>query len=312
MSTIYSGNPSNVTTPLVRNVAGTASAAGLIRIQTTAAHLFSTYNTVELANVGGTTEANGTWVITVIDSTHFDLAGSTWANAWTSGGTATDFSLTPAATLPSDGEPATAASILASVQLLLDRTQYLQLKHSPPVVRAPLEALQVPLTVWGVDLNGGVGLNNTVGFYSMGVSGIIGAFKLPNLRHGATLLEVDVLFAVAQAHSFVPGAGAGLPTMGVYRSKLSVGDVPAPAAEPLSSHGQWIFPAGAGGIIGTGAAWYALGHVQPFQYPCNQHNVIDTENYAYFILIGDESGSNSLNGNTWYDVIQTYAPGGQF
>lgn len=37
--------------------------------------------------VGGTVEANGTWPITVIDGTHVDLVGSTWAgNAWTSGG----------------------------------------------------------------------------------------------------------------------------------------------------------------------------------------------------------------------------------
>lgn len=36
--------------------------------------------------VGGTTEANGTWTITVIDGTHIDLQGTTFANVYTSGG----------------------------------------------------------------------------------------------------------------------------------------------------------------------------------------------------------------------------------
>lgn len=36
--------------------------------------------------VGGTTEANGTWTITVIDGTHIDLQGTTFTNVYTSGG----------------------------------------------------------------------------------------------------------------------------------------------------------------------------------------------------------------------------------
>jgi hypothetical protein len=47
-------------------------------------------DTVIVANVGGTTEANGTWLVTVIDATHIELQGTTFANAWTAGGTATD------------------------------------------------------------------------------------------------------------------------------------------------------------------------------------------------------------------------------
>jgi hypothetical protein len=39
-----------------------------------------------LSGVGGTTEANGTWQVTRISSTTFDLVGSTFANNWTSGG----------------------------------------------------------------------------------------------------------------------------------------------------------------------------------------------------------------------------------
>lgn len=49
----------------------------------------ATGDQVVVAGVGGTTEANGTWTITVNDGTHITLTGTTWANAWTSGGTAT-------------------------------------------------------------------------------------------------------------------------------------------------------------------------------------------------------------------------------
>lgn len=42
---------------------------------------------VTVASVGGTTEANGSWIIVVIDGTHIDLVGTTFVNAYTSGGT---------------------------------------------------------------------------------------------------------------------------------------------------------------------------------------------------------------------------------
>lgn len=39
-----------------------------------------------VSGVVGTTEANGTWVVTLIDGTHIDLQGSTFSNLYTSGG----------------------------------------------------------------------------------------------------------------------------------------------------------------------------------------------------------------------------------
>ena len=69
--------------------------AGLIRV-TTAAHGYETNDMVTIADVVGTVEANGTWVITVINSTTFDLttnadsdtgAASAFSVAYVSGGT---------------------------------------------------------------------------------------------------------------------------------------------------------------------------------------------------------------------------------
>jgi hypothetical protein len=41
---------------------------------------------VSVQGVGGTTEANGTWTVTVVDSAHLDLGAVAYANAYTSGG----------------------------------------------------------------------------------------------------------------------------------------------------------------------------------------------------------------------------------
>lgn len=59
--------------------------SGAIRV-TLAGHGYSTSDYVYLKEVGGTTEANGSWQITVIDANNFDLNGSTFTNTYTSGG----------------------------------------------------------------------------------------------------------------------------------------------------------------------------------------------------------------------------------
>jgi hypothetical protein len=46
----------------------------------------SSQNTVEVYGVGGTTEANGNWQFVYVDSTHIDLIGAHFSNAYTGGG----------------------------------------------------------------------------------------------------------------------------------------------------------------------------------------------------------------------------------
>jgi hypothetical protein len=70
------------------HLAGAANnGAGLIRLQTSAAHTYETGDKVNVLSVGGVPNAMGQWIITVFDATHFDLQGSTFAGAYTSGGT---------------------------------------------------------------------------------------------------------------------------------------------------------------------------------------------------------------------------------
>lgn len=75
---------------LSSSITGAANnGSGLIRIQTAnaGADAYATGDRVTIASVGGVTAANGTWTITAVDSTHFDLQGSTFSSSYTSGGT---------------------------------------------------------------------------------------------------------------------------------------------------------------------------------------------------------------------------------
>ena len=76
-------NPSPLT---ITNAAN--NGAGLIRITYTgtATPAIATGSFVGISNVGGTTEANGTWICTVIDSATIDLQNSVFINTYSSGG----------------------------------------------------------------------------------------------------------------------------------------------------------------------------------------------------------------------------------
>lgn len=127
MSTNYTGNPANVTTPISATVTNCTSGTGAkVLVTTSAAHLFATHDWVHVSGVVGTTEANGVFQITVLGSTTFLLEGSAFVNAYVSGGTAQDISLTPYFQVPDNGEACTVDSILAAVTMVADRTQWLQ------------------------------------------------------------------------------------------------------------------------------------------------------------------------------------------
>lgn len=74
---------------LAKAITGAAdNGSGLIRITATG-HTFATGDFITITGVGGTTEANAVnWRISVITANTFDLQGSTFTNAYTSGGTA--------------------------------------------------------------------------------------------------------------------------------------------------------------------------------------------------------------------------------
>jgi hypothetical protein len=87
---------------LMSAVVGTSAGNnGAVRLQALSTSGMNTNDIVNVANVGGTTEANGTWPISVIDATHVDLIGSSYQNAYTSGGLLVDVTAPANQVLPS-------------------------------------------------------------------------------------------------------------------------------------------------------------------------------------------------------------------
>jgi hypothetical protein len=76
------------TAAVTRTITGAVdNGSGRVRI-TSAAHGFANGDPVTVAGVTGTTEANGTWFISNVTANTFDLLGTTFANAYVAGGTA--------------------------------------------------------------------------------------------------------------------------------------------------------------------------------------------------------------------------------
>lgn len=69
--------------------------AGLVRLTVGATAGLTTGNTVIVSAVTGTVEANGKWIITVVDATHIDLQNSAFVNAYVAGGVADGSTGTP-------------------------------------------------------------------------------------------------------------------------------------------------------------------------------------------------------------------------
>jgi hypothetical protein len=75
-------------TPTTTTVSGAVNnGSGLIRLTVASTTGITTGNQVNIVGVGGTSEANGAWAVTVIDVTHIDLIGSVFTNAFSSNGT---------------------------------------------------------------------------------------------------------------------------------------------------------------------------------------------------------------------------------
>lgn len=121
MPSQYNGIPGNITYPSSLTVSG-ASNATPIEITTTAPHLLTNGDVVDVTGVGGNTAANGQWAISVVDGTHFLLVGSAGNGAYTSGGHVQSLSMGPTFQIPSDGDTLDAASVNTALEALGDRT----------------------------------------------------------------------------------------------------------------------------------------------------------------------------------------------
>jgi hypothetical protein len=124
MSTIYLGLASNVTTPLSLTITGATTATPVV-YTTSAAHGLQTGAVVQVDGVKGNTGANGVGIATVLTSATFSIAGTVGAGAYTGGGKVSTSHMSPAFTIPSDGDgPVQASDVNVAFQALADRSQY--------------------------------------------------------------------------------------------------------------------------------------------------------------------------------------------
>lgn len=122
MSIVLTGNPGNVTPGLAATVIALANnGSGAVRVQTSTPHLFGDGDKVGVV----APPVVGSFTITVIDSTHFDLVGSTYTTTGT--GTATDMALAPQIQVPTDGDTKSIqiSGLLSTIQALTDRDQFI-------------------------------------------------------------------------------------------------------------------------------------------------------------------------------------------
>jgi hypothetical protein len=118
---------------------------------------------------------------------------------------------------------------------------------------------------------------------------------LDRLHNGATLNQVVVTFQVWETHSGVP---ANLPSLSVLRynnfnldSAVALG-IPDP---------QSFSP-----TPGSGSAWYDSQNTQFLVYDCVHNNVIDNSQYTYYVIITDESGTNSEPENNYGNITLSF------
>lgn len=86
LTPLTSPTASPTVVPLPTSVTGAASSAGAIELTVGSTAGLTSGEQIAVTGVNGTTEANGTWTINVVDGTHITLVGSTFTNAYVSGG----------------------------------------------------------------------------------------------------------------------------------------------------------------------------------------------------------------------------------
>ena len=95
----------------------TNNGSGLIRLTLNDAALLTTGLSMTVQGVRGTTEANGTWTLTKINSTTVDLQGSTFVNAYTGGGVMGNSNYPFNLAVTYQSSPATALSALSTLMV---------------------------------------------------------------------------------------------------------------------------------------------------------------------------------------------------
>ena len=116
--------------------------------------------------------------------------------------------------------------------------------------------------------------------------------------NGATLTGVSIFIMVGQPHANVPNP---MPSFGLERAQYVNGGTQV-VRSLFSTGAQQI-----GGTPASGAAWYAGGLVQEFDFTPDQFNQIDRDSYVYSMYLIDENTLNAIAGNAYVSIVFTFS-----
>jgi len=135
--------------------------------------------------------------------------------------------------------------------------------------------------------------NGTVGFESLFTfvpEGNQAIFPL-RVHHNANFASCTITFAVTVSHSTVPG----MPKFRVTKCDVN-GAITALKTTADAGYSSFT-PTPA-----SGAAWYNSGIAKTFLYTCDANQVVDVENFTYWLEVKDEYGFFASAGNRYYEA----------
>lgn len=124
----YNGNgsiPTLTTGPQTRRAIAASTNASPIVVQTSVPHGYNTGDTVEIEGHLVNTAANAVWQITVGDSTHFALNGSTGNGVGGTTGRSIDYEIQPAFLIPAPSEAASMVTLAPVLEGLANLAPFL-------------------------------------------------------------------------------------------------------------------------------------------------------------------------------------------
>lgn len=119
-------------------------------------------------------------------------------------------------------------------------------------------------------------------------------FAVPVMHEGATITSIGVSFIVIQAHTGVPSAQ---PTIKFYKVAYATG----------KNTGNIFTLIGSFQLAASNFIVYNNDGLSQFLTITGLSEVVDNANYSYYIGINDETGTNSLPDNIYYNMSITYS-----
>jgi hypothetical protein len=171
-------------------------------------------------------------------------------------------------TIPDDGDPAAMAIMGAAIEGLVDCSVFLLSRVFPNGVNLPLAMLP---------------------FVSNPDDYITAPISLP---HGVVLQGIELVFVANASHTASVPTG---PQILLKRHALAVGAAPGAASTVFSD-------------VYTYASQAIANNLQVKIGSVSGTHTVDSDGYAYFIVVVDESGPDAFPGNTYYAVRIVYQP----